>query len=134
MMKAFGPWKLRRVLFAADSASQPIGLEDLLLRHAIGLSGSDWLREEAASGVMMIPVPKSGVLEKIEGQEAARNVPGITALEVTARLHDFIAAWPEGSSYLGFLFASGKAPAEVEKAIRAAHAKLEFDLKPRLPV
>jgi hypothetical protein len=126
-----GVWALR---FAADAASQPIGLEELLLRHAIGLSGSDWLREEAASGVMMIPVPKSGVLEKIEGQEAARNVPGITALEVTARLHDFIAAWPEGSSYLGFLFASGKAPAEVEKAIRAAHAKLEFDLKPRLPV
>jgi hypothetical protein len=82
----------------------------------------------------MIPVPKSGVLEKIEGEDAARSIPGITALEITARLHDYIAAWPEGSSYLGFLFATGNSAAEVEAAIRKAHAKLHFELTPRLPV
>lgn len=124
----------RALRFAPDAASQTIGLEELLLRHALGLPGSGWPREQAASGVMMIPVPKSGVLEKIEGEATARSVPGITALEITARLHDYIAAWPEGSSYLGFLFATGTSAAEVEEAIRKAHAELHFELTPRLPV
>jgi hypothetical protein len=124
----------RALRFAPDAASQTIGLEELLLRHAVGLPGSDWPREQSASGVMMIPVPRSGVLEKIEGEDVARSVPGITALEITARLHDYIAAWPEGSSYLGFLFATANTAAEVEEAIRAAHAKLGFELVGRLPV
>ena len=124
----------RALRFAPDAEGESIGLEELLLRHAVGLPGSDRSREEAASGVMMIPVPKSGVLEKIEGVEAARSVPGVTALEITARLHDYIAAWPEGSSYLGFLFATGKTAGEVEEAIRTAHAKLHFELVARLPV
>src|SRR5580700_1177389 len=124
----------RALRFRPDAASQPIGLEELLLRHALGLSGSDWPREQAASGVMMIPVPKSGILRKIEGQDPARSVPGIVALEITARLHDYIVAWPEGSSYMGFLFATGNTAKEAEQAIRTAHAKLHFELTPRLPV
>jgi biotin carboxylase len=124
----------RALRFASDANSQTIGLEELLLRHALGLPDSDWPREQSASGVMMIPVPKSGILEKIEGEDAARSTPGITALEITARLHDYIAAWPEGSSYLGFLFATENSAEEVEAAIRAAHAKLHFKFTPRLPV
>ena len=124
----------RALRFASDANSQTIGLEELLLRHALGLPDSDWPREQSASGVIMIPVPKSGILEKIEGEDAARSTPGITALEITARLHDYIAAWPEGSSYLGFLFALGKSAEEVEGALRLAHAKLSFELVPRLPV
>ena len=83
---------------------------------------------------MMIPVPKSGVLEAVAGEDAARAVPGISDLVITARLHDYIAAWPEGSSYLGFLFARGNHPEEVEQAIRRAHEKLAFTITPRLPV
>jgi ATP-grasp domain/L-amino acid ligase C-terminal domain 2/ATP-grasp N-terminal domain len=118
----------------SNATQQTIGLEELLLRHALNLPGADWPREQVASGVMMIPVPKSGILEKIQGDAAARNVPGITALEITARLHDYIAAWPEGSSYLGFLFATGSTAEEVENSIRTAHANLHFELTPRLPV
>jgi biotin carboxylase len=124
----------RALRFTSERATQPIGLEELLLRHALGLSGSDLPREQAASGVMMIPVPQSGILEKIEGEDAARSVAGITALEITARLHDYIAAWPEGSSYLGFLFAAGSTAEEVEEAVRTAHRRLHFELTPRLPV
>ena len=82
----------------------------------------------------MIPVPKSGVLESVIGEDAARAVPGISDLFITARLHDYIAGWPEGSSYLGFLFARGAHPEEVEQAIRKAHEKLAFTISPRLPV
>jgi len=111
-----------------------IGLEELLLRHAAGLPGSDWPHEVSASGVMMIPVPRSGILERVDGEDQARATPHITELHVTARLHDYVAAWPEGSSYLGFLFATAPQPSEVERALRAAHAKLQFTLTPRLPV
>ncbi len=82
----------------------------------------------------MIPVPSSGILEKLEGEEAARETPRIVGLEITARLHDYIAAWPEGSSYLGFLFSRADEPSQVETALHEAHAKLKFTLTPRLPV
>ena len=94
-----------------------IGLEELLLRHAMNLPESGWSREPEASGVMMIPVPSSGILERIEGEEAAISTTGITELLITARLHDYIAAWPEGSSYLGFLFAKTEAPEEAQRLI-----------------
>jgi biotin carboxylase len=124
----------RALRFVVPGAIGAIGLEELLLRHVLELEGSDAVREPDASGVMMIPVPQSGILEKVEGEEQARNTVGITSLEITARLHDFIAAWPEGSSYLGFLFARGETPTEAEHALRQAHAKLRFTLTPRLPV
>jgi hypothetical protein len=124
----------RALRFGEKDAGATIGLEELLLCHALGMPGSDWPREQYSSGVMMIPVPKSGVLEKVEGEEVARATPGITELHITARLRDYIAAWPEGSSYLGFIFARGKTPEEVETALCQAHAKLHFTLTTRLPV
>jgi hypothetical protein len=114
--------------------TEPIGLEELLLRHALALPGSDWPREASASGVMMIPVPQSGMLEKVEGEDDALAIPGISQFEITARLHDYVAAWPEGSSYLGFLFARANTAEEVEQALRAAHSKLKFTLTRRLAV
>jgi L-amino acid ligase C-terminal domain 2 len=140
-----GPWVL-------EAAPRPIGglcsralrfgdagisLEELLLRHALGMPGSDLEREEAASGVMMIPVPRSGIFEGVEGVEGvedAERVTGVTEIRITARLRDYVAAWPEGSSYLGFIFARGGSAAEVEAALRAAHSKLQFRFSPRLPV
>lgn len=124
----------RALGFVSISEGKPIGLEELLLRHALELPGTDAARESRASGVMMIPVPKSGVLESIAGEDGARTVPGISDLLITARLHDYIAAWPEGSSYLGFLFARGNHPEAVEQSIRTAHKKLAFTIVPRLTV
>jgi hypothetical protein len=111
-----------------------IGLEELLLLHSLDLPVSTLMREEIASGVMMIPVPSSGILESVQGEEAARATSGITEVLITARLHDYIEAWPEGASYLGFLFAAAKTPREVEQALRAAHEKLHFTMTTRLPV
>ena len=124
----------RALRFQIEDEHEPIGLEELLLRHALSLPGRDAPRETAASGVLMIPVPTSGILEKVEGAEEARAVAGVTQLEITARWRDYIAAWPEGSSYLGFLFARAETPAEVENALRKSHARLSFRLTPRLPV
>ena len=137
-----GPWVL-------EAAPRPIGglcsralrfgqdrilLEELLVRDALGLGGSDLPREESASGVMMIPVPRSGIFERVEGLDDAERTPGVEEIRITARLRDYIAAWPEGSSYLGFIFARGQTPEEAEASLRAAHAKLHFVFLPRLPV
>ncbi|HMD32034.1 MAG TPA: ATP-grasp domain-containing protein [Candidatus Acidoferrales bacterium] len=137
-----GPWVL-------EAQPRPIGglcaralrfglermpLEELLSRHALGLPTQGIEREDAASAVMMIPVPQGGILEGVSGAEDAARVAGVESIEITARLHDYVAAWPEGSSYLGFLFASAAEPAAAESALRAAHALLHFDLRPRLPV
>jgi hypothetical protein len=124
----------RALRFGPAPSGGYISLEELLLRHALEMPGSDLPREQSASGVMMIPVPRSGVLEKVEGEDLALATAGITELLISARLHDYIAAWPEGSSYLGFLFAQGKNAEEVEAAIRNAHSKLNFTITPRLPV
>jgi len=132
--RSIGGLCARALRFSFPSESAPIGLEELLLRHGLELPGSDSPRETLASGVLMIPVPKSGILESVAGEEVARSTPGITELIMTARLHDYIVAWPEGSSYLGFLFARGETPEEVEQAIRKAHEKLTFAITPRLPV
>jgi biotin carboxylase len=137
-----GPWVL-------EASPRPIGglcsralrfgperirLEELLVRHAVGLPGSDLEREAQATGVMMIPVPASGILEEIHGEDEAAAVSGIEETHITARLYDYIAAWPEGSSYLGFLFARARSPQEVEIALRRAHALLRFRITPRLPL
>jgi biotin carboxylase len=132
--RSIGGLCARALRFRMEHGSEVIGLEELLLRHALELSGSDAKREESVSGVMMIPVPKSGILERIEGEDEARATQGIAELIITARLHDFIAAWPEGSSYLGFIFARGEEPEAVEAAIRAAHQELKIFVVPRLPV
>jgi predicted ATP-grasp superfamily ATP-dependent carboligase len=120
--------------FVRDERDQVIGLEELLLRNVLELPVAGWTREAAVSGVMMIPVPRSGVLESVEGEESARAVAHIVRLEIAARLHDYIAAWPEGSSYLGFVFARGETADEVEKALRDAHGKLRFTIRERLAV
>jgi biotin carboxylase len=137
-----GPWVL-------EIAPRPIGglcsrvlrfgaerifLEELLVRQALRLAGADMQREPDAAGVMMIPVPQSGVLEQVEGTSEALAIAGINEIQITARLHDFIAAWPEGSSYLGFIFARGTTAEFVETALRQAHGALQFTIAPRLPV
>jgi biotin carboxylase len=124
----------RALRFGFEKDGELIGLEELLLRHAAEFSGIDLPRETRASGVMMIPVPRSGQYEGVSGLESARNADGITDVTITAREHDPVTAWPEGSSYLGFIFARADNPGEVENALRAAHRELQFQIAPTLPV
>jgi len=114
--------------------AEAMPLEELLVRHALGLPGTDVERESEASGVMMIPVPQTGILESVGGEDAARAVPGVVETEITARIKDRVTAWPEGSSYLGFIFARAGEPEIAEAALREAHSRLRFVIRPELPV
>ena len=129
-----------------------MSLEELILAHAVGGldpvggpdagASADDLRSRrsagaverrgGASGVIMIPIPRRGVLKAVEGREEALVVPGITGLEITAKLNYPIVPLPEGASYLGFIFARAETPAEVEAALRTAHAALDIRIDPML--
>jgi biotin carboxylase len=111
-----------------------LSLEELILRQALGEEIESIQREGRAGGVMMIPIPGAGTLVDVAGLEAAQAVPGIESVEITARLNYPLVPLPEGDSYLGFIFARGETPEEVEAALRAAHRELHFEITPELPV
>jgi len=102
-----------------------VSLEELILRHALGLPFDDMVRERAASGVMMLPIPGSGVLREVAGREEALQVPGVGGLEITVPAGREVKALPEGDRYLGFLFARGATPVEVVTSLRDAAARLD---------
>jgi biotin carboxylase len=110
-----------------------VSLEELVLRHALGRSLEGMRREPEASGVMMLPIPAAGRLERVEGQAQAREVPGIAGLELSIRPGRLVRPLPEGDRYLGFLFARGSTPAEVEAALREAHGRLRVVVAPAVP-
>jgi len=76
----------------------------------------------------MLPIPAAGRLVAVHGQDAARAVPGITALEISIRPGGDVRPLPEGDRYLGFLFARGPSPAQVEHALRSAHSHLDIEI------
>lgn len=114
--------------FGPASAS----LEELVLRQAVGLPIASFEREHASRGVMMIPIPARGLLRGVHGVAAAEAVPGIESVEITARLKYPVTPLPEGDSYLGFIFAHGDDPAQVEAALRQAHGLLQFEIEPEI--
>jgi biotin carboxylase len=109
-------------------------LEELIIRQAAGLPWGDVRRRDKAAGVMMIPIPEAGLLREVAGVEEATTVPLIESIEITARLNYPLTPLPEGDSYLGFIFARGETPDEVEAALRQAHSRLRFTIDALLPV
>ncbi len=103
-----------------------MSLEEVILRHATGLPLHGVARERRAAGVYMLPVPRAGVLEEVRGIEEALAVDGIEDLELTTHPGSEVRPLPDSSRYLGFLFARGEEPAEVEEALRAAVACLDI--------
>ena len=60
-----------------------MSLEELVLRHAAALDVPTYDREQQASGAMMLPIPRGGVLREVVGREAALAVPMVESLEIT---------------------------------------------------
>ncbi len=81
----------------------------------------------------MIPTPGDGILQSVNGLDAARAVPCITGIEITAKRGEHLIPLPEGASYPGFIFAEAERPTDVEGALRLAHSELRFELLTALP-
>lgn len=105
------------------------GLEELVLMHALG-QAPDMRNETGGAGVLMIPIAQAGILRRVEGVLAAQKVPFIEAVEIDVREGYELVPLPEGSSYLGFIFARAPTPAEAEAALRTAHACLRVVVAP----
>lgn len=103
-----------------------MSLEELVIRHAIGEQVETLQRESQAAGVMMIPVPKAGILGEVHGKTAAHCVDGIVEVNITIPIGGEVVPLPEGARYLGFIFARAGTPEAVEEALREAHRRLEF--------
>jgi biotin carboxylase len=129
-----GPWLI-------EIAARPIGgrcsavlrfgdqkasLEEIVLRHALGMPIPSLEREHQAAGVMMIPIPGAGTLTEVKGVAEAKVVPLVEDVVITAHPGERLVPFPEGSRYPGFIFARGETPAAVEAALRTAHRRLEF--------
>jgi hypothetical protein len=123
-----------RALRFTRGDGEMVRLEELLLRHALGEKAGAWRREAAASGVMMIPIPRAGVYAGVEGVEEARAEPYVDDLVITAKEGQTLVPLPEGASYLGFIFARADSAGQVAEALRRAHAQLRFGIAPLLPV
>ncbi|MHB8329683.1 MAG: ATP-grasp domain-containing protein [Acidimicrobiales bacterium] len=100
-------------------------LEELVLAHALGMPLGALSRSTEASGVLMIPIPRAGIFRGVDGSERALAIPGVTGLELTIAPGRPVAPVPEGNRYLGFVFARGREPVEVEFALRTALATLD---------
>ena len=135
-------------VWVLEAAARPIGglcarvlrfqdgltLEEVIVRHALGDDVSLVRREEQASGVMMIPIPAGGIYHQVDGLEQASAIPGVEEILITAKQGQELVPLPEGSSYLGFIFARRESPELLEMALRAAHARLRFEILAKLPV
>ena len=107
-----------------------VSLEEIIVRHAIG-AGLDGLRRETqASGVMMLPIRAAGMLKQVSGQADALAVDGVVGLEISIPAGRAVVPLPEGDRYLGFVFARGPTPADVELALRRAEAALDVVVSP----
>ncbi|MGH2773939.1 MAG: ATP-grasp domain-containing protein [Actinomycetota bacterium] len=106
-----------------------VSLEELILRHALGLGVDDRRLERRASGVMMIPIPARGTLVRVGDVQGARGVGGIEGVEIAIPAGQQVVPLPEGDRYLGFIFASGAEPADVEASLRRAHSVLDIHIE-----
>src|SRR5947208_4013504 len=121
---------LRFEIREAGNGKRETSLEEIIIRHALGMELPTLERERRASGVMMIPVPGAGVLRDVRGVGAAQAVPLVEEVVITMHPGLPLVPWPEGSRYPGFIFARGGTSEAVEAALRAAHARLEFLTEP----
>lgn len=108
------------------SFGEGISLEELILRHALGLDVENLERESLAAGVMMIPIPQAGTLREVHGVQEAKEVAAIEDIRITIPIGQTLVPLPEGKKYLGFIFARDETPDRVEAALRKAHRRLSF--------
>jgi biotin carboxylase len=106
-----------------------VSLEEVIIRHALGLGLDGLARETQASGVMMLPIRSAGVLDRVSGQERALAIDGVVGVEISIASGRPVVALPEGDRYLGFVFARGPTAQDLEDALRRAEACLEVRLR-----
>ena len=65
------------------------------------------------------------MLRQVQGLDAARLTPHIEEIAITIPPGQEVEPLPAGDRYLGFIFAQGPSPDQVEAALRQAFEKLD---------
>ncbi len=120
--------------FGDGSTEGRVPLEEVLLRHAVGEDVSRHEREPGAAGVMMIPIPKRGLLKRVQGIDAAAATAYVEEVRITAKTGQLVEPLPEAGSYLGFIFARAPRPSDVVGGLKTAHARLTFAIESPIAV
>jgi biotin carboxylase len=107
-----------------------MSLEELIIRHALEKDFETPRRQSQAAGVMMIPTVRAGRFIEVRGLDEAMAVSGVEDVTISAHLGQRLVPLPEGSRYLGFIFARAESPEAVKAALRESHAQLEFLIEP----
>jgi len=116
---------------ASSLDQSDFNLEELTLALAMGQTIPTQALKDAR-GVMMIPIKQAGILRRVEGLGAARQVKYIESIDIIIREGHELIPLPEGNQYPGYIFARAKTPDAVIAALREAHAKLNFVVAPAI--
>ena len=103
-------------------------LESVVLRSAIGREAPPGEQSRPASGVMMLPIPAAGILTSVEGIAETKALAGVDGIEITVPIGRDVTPLPEGDRYLGFIFASGPSPEDVDETLQRAAATLDITI------
>ena len=104
-------------------------LETVILRNALGWDKPELRREQVASGVLMIPVPKPGTFVGVSNLDAIRGISYVTGIEITAVTGTRIDPPPIGENYLGFVFARAETPDLVTTALKRAQDMVKVKIQ-----
>jgi hypothetical protein len=79
----------------------------------------------------MIPITESGILKRVEGLTEALQTEYVRDIEIHINPGYELVPLPEGSSYLGFIFAQAPTYEQTYSALQGAYSKLRFVTQPR---
>ncbi|MFT5224927.1 MAG: formate-dependent phosphoribosylglycinamide formyltransferase (GAR transformylase) [Polaribacter sp.] len=104
-------------------------LEEIVIQGLCGKT-PNLPKKSLCAGVLMIPVKTSGILKRVEGLTAAMQVEFVKDIEIHIQEGYELVPLPEGSSYLGFMFAQAPSFEQTFDALKKAHQMLNFVTQP----
>lgn len=126
-------------VFLIEMASRTIGGQCAqLLEYSLGVKLEELVlkllckeqvvfeRNHQYPGVLMIPIKKKGLLKRVEGLLAANKVSNIQDIGIHIQPGYELVPLPEGSSYLGFIFALSDSFEETHRSLKTAYNELTF--------
>jgi biotin carboxylase len=105
-------------------------LEELVINGMCGVL-PDICQEAESAGVLMIPITDHGILQRVEGLTEAIQTEFVRDIEIHISQGYELIPLPEGSSYLGFIFAQAPTFEQTYAALKSAYSKMRFVTRPR---
>jgi biotin carboxylase len=105
-------------------------LEELVINGMCGILPATANAVDSA-GVLMIPITDRGILKRVEGLTEAMQTEHVCDIEIHISSGYELVPLPEGSSYLGFIFAQAPTYDQTYSALQSAYSKLRFVTRPR---